>query len=193
MKFSGIHIHMALVVGLICVIVYLFYISKDILALDEEVMKLKKQVQSSQQCVKNNVQLVGQTCEPVQFQKYSTNGMNNTQGKHAHVGVATEKIAISNDDDGKSDTYSEVDSEKIRQVLNNMRRNDDDEDTDSDTDSLEDSVGGDIIDAITTEAEQQQVPLQVKSYTLVELKNLCKEKGVSTKGTKEQLKERLGL
>lgn len=100
---------MALIVGLICVIVFLFFVHKDILLLANELTTLKKQVQNSQQRVSNKVQMVGQTCEPIQFKTYSTNGMDNKQGTHTQVSAATETIA--NNDD-KSDTYSEVDSEK---------------------------------------------------------------------------------
>ena len=49
MQFSGLHFHMVLVVALICVIVYVFYISKDILTLDSEVRSVKGQVEFLQQ------------------------------------------------------------------------------------------------------------------------------------------------
>ena len=44
MKFSGLHFHMVLVIALICVIVYVFYISKDILTIDNEIRTIKGQI-----------------------------------------------------------------------------------------------------------------------------------------------------
>jgi hypothetical protein len=44
-KFSGLHLHMVLVLAVICVVAYVFYISKDIVALDREIKMLHGKVE----------------------------------------------------------------------------------------------------------------------------------------------------
>lgn len=171
MKFSGLHFHMVLVIGLICIIVYIFYMSKDILSLDNEVMQLKQQIEIIQR-------RQGDVC--------------GVQQKPALVSTRTEqplvirpqtKVEVPLVSDDVSDACSDVDSEQIRRVLNNMQE--DEEEVVGPTEEINDQVVENTVEDIKSHSE--------KGYTLVELKNICREHGLSTKGTKEQLKERLGM
>lgn len=44
MKFGGMHLHMILVIAVICVVIYVFYVSKDIVSIDKEVKTLQAKV-----------------------------------------------------------------------------------------------------------------------------------------------------
>jgi uncharacterized membrane protein len=175
MKFSGLHLHMALVVALICVIVYVFYISKDILTIDTEVRNLKKQVEAVQRAIQQPAQAPVAPAPPVAplapvFFPPSTQEVPLT-----NASPPSPPSSVSDEASDADEVTSEVESERIRGMMTQIQT----------------SLGESPEATGTTDATIDDSPEPSTSFTLAELKTLCKEKGLSVKGTKDQLLERL--
>lgn len=160
MKFSGLHFHMVLVVALLCVIVYVFYISKDIITIDNELRSIKGQMD----VIHRHLQQPIPNVDPIQDA----------------LPLVHEIISAEEDkhNDATSDSV-DVDNERVRALLSKI-----------DHEALEEQhPEGEVQQE--QEQEHDQELQNAPGLTLVELKRLCKEKGLSTKGTKDQLQERL--
>ena len=166
MKFSGLHFHMVLVIALICVIVYIFYVSKDIVTIDNEVRNLKIKVDNMQRQLGNSQVCTMKT--NLQSQEIS----NEKLPQKTSVEIANNHPQI--DDDVQS-----VDSEKIRKLISNIQQT---------AESENDKNEGIVSDVQPDDAPAQG---QEKEMTLNEIKELCKQNGISTKGNKKQLVELL--
>ncbi len=97
MKLGGLHMHMVLVIAMICVIIYVFYISKDIMTLDKEVRVLKVKLQ---------------TMEQMQ-QQQTLSQLKSVSIPQQQQQPKAEVIDITEED------LESVDSEKIKSMLNN--------------------------------------------------------------------------
>jgi hypothetical protein len=217
MKFTGLHFHMVLVIGLICVILYVFYISKDILTIDNELKNIKKQMEIIQRVLVNTGSGGGGAN---QVQTATPSAMKTTPyipSETKFASVKLEKTVTQVDlEDSDSITDSDddnisINSGKIKDILSNIQ-NDDELETSvpvkTETqqvneveDDVEDDVDGlveDVIEDINEKNEKYDIDITPKvvnnaQLPIAELRKLCKEHGVSAKGSKEQLAERLSV
>jgi hypothetical protein len=219
MKFSGLHFHMVLVVGLICVIVYVFYISKDILTLDTEVRQLKQHVDvlnrrvgsggqgqmpigaigASRQMPPVVAPSAGVVPEVAHVATQRETFQVPTQ-QHVVREVVADVVTASESDDEDDDNDSDIDNERIRRILNSMQ-----EDAEEDEEEVPVSHVSEGQVPVVSDSDAEQVATATvetsqpvneeapKTYSVIELRAMCKERGVSQKGTKDQLRERLGL
>jgi hypothetical protein len=199
MKFSGFHLHMVLVVGLICVIVYAFYISKDIVTLDKEVRSLKGKLDSIEMYMANQAQK-----EKIKYER-PTQVSVSTDNVHVEHSIQDTTIMTDNNDNtdvNDDDDNVSVDTQKIQEMLNNIQDTEQtldeekktEEDVVNNTTEVVEEVVEEVATSVTEDTENQ--PRQkgddfLKDLTLQELRNLCRENGLSTKGNKDQLYNRL--
>lgn len=66
LKFSNLHLHMVLVVAIICVVAYVFYISKDIVAIDREIKMLHGKVEQLANALSQGPRPVGNVVQQQQ-------------------------------------------------------------------------------------------------------------------------------
>lgn len=193
---------MVLVIAVICVIIYVFYVSRDILTIDKEIKNLRNQINLIQQ------HLVTPPLVQAQAQAQA-------QAQPSAFPHATKYALEAGADDNDEDDSGSIDSERIQQILDTIQAEqnsgdvsdagagavagavvaDDagagvgaataEADVGSDAASDEDGgVEGDIDDDTAVE------PL-INKMTIMKLRSLCKENNITAKGSKEQLIERL--
>ena len=183
MKFSGLHFQMVLVIALICVIVYVFYISKDILIIDNELRSVKDQLQSMQKQMTRP--------HPVPVKSVA-------QQKELYEPKLVEK-----DEEDIEDLDDEKCLEQVQKLMHNISTSEASDTVviDGEKDKLElmhNISTNEASDKVVVDGEkdkQEDAPRNIdesfNTYTVNELKQLCKDNGLSTRGTKEQLTERL--
>ena len=220
MKFSSLHFHMVLVVALICVVVYVFYISKDILTLDTELRCVKNELDG----VKRQLQTLpppGSSSDANNQCVLPTRPQTPTNAPNAPVvapitpvapvgpptapdapsapvkakKVAAKTVVIveehADDDDAES-----VDTQQVREMVNNMQHGDDD-----DIMATADDEGIQGIQGIREPSGAAPAPVSshnettifadLASHSLVELKAMCRELDLPYKGSKAELVARL--
>jgi hypothetical protein len=223
---------MVLVIGLICVILYVFYISKDILTIDNELKNIKRQMETMQRMLINGGGGsgsggsgsgggggVGQVSalKPSLSTPYKRVDVDRSELKTATFATVqdTKREVVVLDDDDESDDEDNVsiDSENIKNLLNNIKTDspplvkknilseDNGEEEDEDFSEEEDGKVEDVTDEDDKDDYQVDIkpvtPLVAKPATIskdmpiAELRRLCKEKGVSAKGSKQELSDRL--
>lgn len=95
----------------------------------------------------------------------------------------------------EDDDTTSVDTTHMRELINNMSTKIMEKNTDvleEETDHDEEEHHGAHEETVQVHDESQPTD-DVKFHTVVELKEMCKKAGVSTKGTKEQLLARLNM
>jgi SAP domain len=213
MKFSGIHFHMVLVVGLICVIIYVFYISKDILTIDSELKNMRIQMETLKKVVTSGHHLhshhTHKDASSVSYLPSSSTIVEQpkaTQDTNREIifTVQEEEDELleevneeANQDETDNSDNNSVNSEKIKTMLSNMRN--DEEENQEILETVEDVEDVEDVLLETQESENSkeeanvigQLTPSMKELPIAELRRLCKEKGVSAKGSKEQLVQRL--
>ena len=172
MKFSGLHFHMILLVAIICVVIYVFYVSKDILTLDNEVRNLKTKIELLQkQLTDVNKCKIQQPQSSIQV-----NAATRTDSKHQQTlckkQTFNQETAQETAQEEKyvNDETDSVDSEQVQHMLNNIIESEESDKAEVPEDTQTDST---------------------KDYSIQELKDLCKKHSLDNKGTKKKLIETL--
>jgi hypothetical protein len=230
MKFSGLHFHMVLVIGLICVILYVFYISKDILTIDNELKNIKRQMETMQRMLINanagagsgggsggGVSVgVGQvsTLKPSLSTPYKRVDVDRAELKTTTFATVQdtkrEVVVLDDDDESDDDDNVSIDSENIKNLLNNIQTdspplvkknvlsedNGEEDSSDDEDGKVEDVTDEDdkddyLVDIKPVSATIAKPATISKDMPISELRRLCKEKGVSAKGSKQELSDRL--
>jgi hypothetical protein len=189
MKFNGLHLHMILVVVMICIVVYVYYVSKDIITIDREMKNVKAQVNTIQQYLTAN-KLPPQEA-PVQ--------------RPSPPPVAELPQSPDADADDDADDAS-VDTDKIKHLINSIQ---DESDTQSEVadDVVSDEIGvdaevehddatqivHDMVEKIIKDVEDGAISNDVASneMPIAKLRGMCKQQGISGKGSKDELVARL--
>lgn len=209
MKLSSFHFQVILVVSLVCIVFYVYYMSKDIITLDREVRALKNVlVSNSQVCSRpqsvQQVPQVQQMSVPVTAQSQPQPSVQ--QSQQAEI-------------DENNDETESISSNKIKLMLNNIDGENEDEEHEEHEDTDKDAEVLSVIEMVEDQTTSQNLQeLEAKIYdesaieeveelteqmatdgpverdlTIGELRHKCKEKGLSGKGSKVELKVRLGL
>lgn len=171
---------MILVAGLIGVVVYVYFVSKDIITLDREICLLKSSLQELRQVaaiqckggldtfpIEQNPHQQTQPSQPSQPNQPTV--INNPLET-----VVEEEVASEDDED--------------------VERDDDDNDENDDNDDGESQHGALLDEEDTTETAKLVDSVDTKDLnemTIGELRSLCRERGISGKGTKAELVQRL--
>jgi hypothetical protein len=173
MKFSGFHLHMALLVVVICLVLYIFYVSKDIVSLDKEVRVLKQKVDAIGQHQTNHItqEAIVQT---MQMQKEMQLATPPRSQREAFV--VEEEV----------DEVESINTENIQEMLTNIE-NQPEQDVTESGENVEENVEDENVEEEQVEEEQ----VEEKSLSFQELKELCKKNGLHAKGTKKQLTDLL--
>lgn len=194
MKFSGLHLHMVLVLAVICVVVYVFYVSRDIVTLDKEVKMLHSKVEqlaarAMQQRPLPPPQQHAAMQPPIQAKPMPRPAASPSmappvvpasQGVPPSAMPSPPLAAVAEEDDiSESGSYTETETssettEKIKEILNEV-------DSASSTKDIE------VLS--TTEAV---VTPDYSKLSWNEIKEKCRERGIPIKGfNKEQLLAKL--
>jgi hypothetical protein len=180
---KGIHMQMALVVCLICIVIYVYYVSKDILTMDREIRNIKTQLNEM---------------------KLAAGGLNgsavcevgvNANGGICNVGGGGQSQGDIVGDgggggggggvgggggDGGSDSDSDSDGESDTDFVQSSNL-----DINTIIEGVEEIENEDTAEVSVVEGEP------MKSMTIMELRKACKDHGISGKGSKQELLERL--
>lgn len=179
MNFSGFHLHMALVIGLICIVIYVFYVSKDIVTIDREVRSLRARIETLQKQTANMaLNQVSPSPVPV---------VNSHASTQVDVPATCEVPVVTGNDkknDENEDDLESVDSGKIQQLLSHI---DEEEHQVAEVSVLEEKVDEDIKSSISPPSTDTLS----KDISATELRELCKKNGLANKGTKKQLLDTL--
>lgn len=177
MKLFGSHVYIAILVVLVCLVLYVFYVSKDIVTLDSEVRTLKGQFEQVLQTM----------------QTFSSN-TNKSVSQHTKASQVSQQTM----EQVPSSTHvisSQEESDVLEQVQNMIVHVEDDVVDEKVDDSILEDVEDDsqkveeVQEVVDAEVDQETDDKQ--SYSFQELKDLCKQNGLHTKGTKKQLLELL--
>jgi hypothetical protein len=179
MKFSGLHLHMILVVVIICIILYIFYVSKDIITLDSQVRQLRLKLDLLEQKTQQTQFTPAPTMSSVQLQV--------EQQDLVHVPIVEE---VHGDNES-------VNSEKITEMLSAIAETNEEHveeptlvkaDVEEETEIHEEEHVDNPEEMPSTTDENTG---EERSLSLSELKDLCKKHGLFAKGGKKQLIELL--
>lgn len=189
----GFNINMLLVVGLICLTIYVFFVSKDILSLDKEIKALKNQLN-----IVMNSTLKGPSVQPPHMGVMM-------QPQHIILGQQARGLP----QDAEQDEYESesdgdvieaddgVDSEEIKNMLSSIQEGDetveDDAEAEVETEAENIQEGEPAEEPVvqeTTPTSQINVE-ELKQMKYDDLKMLCKAKGISIRGGREQLIEKI--
>jgi hypothetical protein len=193
MKFNGLHLHMILVVVMICIVVYVYYVSKDIITIDREMKNVKAQVNTIQQYLTTN-QLPSQESPvqrppppPVAQLPQSPDADADADDDVDDASVDTDKIKhLINSIQDESDTQSELADDVVSDA------EEDAHDVDVEHDDATQIVH-DMVEKIIKDVEDGAISNDVASneMPIAKLRGMCKQQGISGKGSKDELVARL--
>lgn len=159
--------YIGILVVLVCVVLYVFYVSKDIVTLDNEVRTLKSQLGQVVQTISSRQSSHPQAPTPSKTQ------------------VATQ-VDISATRDEDVDEIESVKTEHMASLLVNLQEEEELEEEEQHVETDE------VVVEDTAEVMEEVLPMQEKTvYSFQDLKDLCKKHGLHSKGTKQQLVELL--
>jgi hypothetical protein len=169
MKLMGSHMYIGILVVLVCVVLYVFYVSKDIVTLDNEVRTLKSQL--------------GQVVQTISSRQSSHPQAPPTPSK---TQVATQ-VDISSTREEDVEEIESVKTEHMASLLVNLQEEELEEEGDVKDEEhvVADEVAEDVIEEVLQPMQEKTV------YSFQDLKDLCKKHGLHSKGTKQQLVELL--
>lgn len=171
MKLMGSHMYIGILVVLVCVVLYVFYVSKDIVTLDNEVRTLKSQL--------------GQVVQTISSRQSSQLQAPPTPSK---TQVATQ-VDISSTREEDVEEIESVKTEHMASLLVNLQEEELEEEGDVKDEEQHVVVHEEVAEDVMEEVLQ---PMQEKTvYSFQDLKDLCKKHGLHSKGTKQQLVELL--
>jgi outer membrane murein-binding lipoprotein Lpp len=194
------HLMILFTFAVVFVVVYLYYTINDVKRLNTEVKKLSTDVAKLSQDLTNIVSTMSNFNKDVMDMK--AGNVNNLLVKQQPQQTAPAsapqpvpapaKQSIVDDIDSEDDDDSSVTTEELKKII---VENDDDTTSEKDDVTAEDEAPQSVL-APEPESQQQQSASTVnvddlKKMKYDDLKELCKSKGVSTKGNKDQIITRL--
>lgn len=194
---KSIHFMILLTFAIVFVVFYLYYTINDVKKLSIELKKTSQDVQT----IATNLASINKTITElktscaVSVKQVVTNPVNVVVKDRANTLIDTDP-SVENDEEDEEDEDEENDithNDMKKLLLNEIDDDDDDDDISEDEVIFEIIPEESSVKQIITEEESDEEidDIDLKSLKLDQLKVLCKKKGVSCKGTKDQLISRL--
>ena len=196
---KSVHFNILTVFAIVFVCVYLYFAISDMKKLAVEVKKNAQDVTS----IVTTLGTLTKELSELKKKVTSTTAPNFSGAKvpnvvitpQPQVAVAEQKVSKDvqpvTEDDACDDSDS-IDTNDVKQLLSDIP-----DAEDGDDDAHDDDLQMDAVDDIlgkneeTPEKPQQDITVTYKSLTLEQLKDKCREKGLSIKGNKDTLVQRL--
>lgn len=163
------HIMILSVFAIVFIVVYLYYTVNDVKKLSIEVKKNSADITKLTQDIQNAMNVLTNL----------NNDVLEVKGKSIGTSNASVALVVDKDEEEANSEESSVDSQMFKKIITG-----DDDDDDDGEDVVED-------EPLEEEAEEVPTPVDYKSMKYDELKDEAKRRGLSAKGSKDQLIARL--